>query len=345
MIDNNTQHLYGKERLFIRTAQTRCKMKHCSVWLASVMVGAVMLSSTALGVPYNSPGNFYAGNGSLGEYDADGIYLRSLGVPGAKDVVIDVDSGKLIALAGSAGAFDIWVIDALPNPLAPHKANFFFGNGLQDPTSMAYRNDRLYVADFQLNAVVELGGLEADYAVVWRMDIGLGNIPNPGGLVFDSSGQLFVSSSGGSGQIVVFNSGFVHQRTMDIAGLQNPGALEFDSNGNLYVLSKGSNTVMRVDPISGAPTGTGPFAPSHLNLQNAAGISLSEYNNRLLVADEFNGVFVFNLSTGEYIDTYSIGGGGVTGIAAVVPEPATLALAGIAFGALAFRRRKRNNKG
>ena len=91
----------------MRTAQTRCKMKHCSGWLAPVMIGAVMLSSAALAGPYNSPGNFYTGNGSLKEYDADGGYLGDLGVPGARDIVLDADSGKLIALTENAGTFDI----------------------------------------------------------------------------------------------------------------------------------------------------------------------------------------------------------------------------------------------
>ena len=70
---------------------------------------------------------------------------------------------------------------------------------------------------------------------------------NPGGLAFDSSGNLFVIN-GGYGNIEKFNSsgqGSTFTRTNLLAF---PEGLAFDSSGNLYVANHGNGEILEFNP-------------------------------------------------------------------------------------------------
>ena len=108
------------------------------------------------------------------------------------------------------------------------------------------------------------------------------DLNNPWGLAFDSSGDLYVSSSGDD-IIYKFTPGGDGSIFADAsAGLSSPQGLAFDSGGNLYVANSGSGTIEMFTPggtgsvfasALNAPTSIAIFPG--LNLWSATGISLN----------------------------------------------------------------------
>jgi hypothetical protein len=84
---------------------------------------------------------------------------------------------------------------------------------------------------------------------------------SPGGMAFDSAGNLFVSLAYGSKIEEITPGGGTSTFATGASGLNVPTGLAFDSGGNLYAASVAGNTIEEFDP-SGAGN---PFASSGLD--------------------------------------------------------------------------------
>jgi hypothetical protein len=308
-------------------------MKHCSLWLIPLVLGIAILTgetSSATTLP-QSPGNFYAGDGELKEYDANGALVQTFaGVIGVYDVAISPKTGNLFASNPASNL--LFEIDANAGNTLNTIENFLFDG----PSNLAFaQNERLYVTNVGSNSVLEVL-VESPYLppLVMRSDIGVGHLTNPAGIAFDSSGNMFVSS--GTSDLVVLDSSFGYSGTLNPAGLVDPGGVGIARDGLLYVVSKGTDSVLEVNPNTGAVLRT--FGGVDGPLSDPRNLSV-EFPGLLLVSDADNGVVAFNLGDGTF-QTYQTGG--VTGVAAVAPEPCTVALIAVGLGALAYRRRRKN---
>lgn len=312
-------------------------MKHCSLWLMLLALGIAILTgeaSSATTLPQTA-GNFYAGNGELKEYDANGALVQTFaGIIGVYDVAISPKTGNLFA-SNPAGNL-LFEIDANAGGTLNTIANFQFDG----PTNLAFApNERLYITNvgtnFGIQSVLEVL-VEHDVLrpIVMRSDIGLGHLTDPAGIAFDSSGNMFVSS--GTSDIVVLDSSFGYSGTLNPAGLLDPGGIGVAADGLLYVVSQGTDSVLEVNPNTGAVLRT--FGGMDGPLSDPRNLSV-EFPGLLLVSDADSGIVGFNLDDGTY-QIYPTGG--VTGVAAVAPEPCTVALIAVGLGALAYRRRRKN---
>lgn len=309
-------------------------MKHCSLWLMLMAIGIAIFTgepSSGTTLP-QSAGNFYAGNGELKEYDVNGALVQTFtGIIGVYDVVISPKTGNLFASNPASNL--LFEIDASTGGTLNTIVNFLF----DEPANLAFaQNDRLYVINGGTNSVLEV---LVEHALlpplVMRSDIGLGYLTNPAGIAFDSSGNMFVSS--GTSDVVVLDSSFGYSGTLNPAGLVDPGGIGIAGDGLLYVVSQGTDSVLEIDPNTGAVLRT--FGGLDGPLSDPRNLSV-EFPGLLLVSDADNGIVGFDLVDGTF-QTYQTGG--VTGVAAVAPEPCTVALIAVGLGALAYRRRRNKN--
>jgi hypothetical protein len=134
----------------------------------------------------------------------------------------------------------------------------------------------------------------------------------PKGLVFDSSGYLYVASGdiGTVGTIEKFNSS--GNGTSFASGLAGPRGLAFENNGYLYVSC--FTTIEKFDS-----SGNGTTFASDVFAQGLAFDS-----SGCLFAATGNNIIKFD-SSGDW-SIFASGLYGAEGIAAQVPEPATLLL-------------------
>lgn len=137
------------------------------------------------------------------------------------------------------------------------------------------------------------------------------NITQPTGLLFDSTGRLYVSCLGDA-DIVVFDgtnaSLFVSPGS---GGLQGPSGLQFGPDGNLYVVDLLPGAVRRYDPTGAS---LGDFIPEGgpLLAQFPSDL-LFDHLGQLLVADlggsptdPEGGVKAFDAVTGNYVTEFAI---------------------------------------
>jgi hypothetical protein len=108
------------------------------------------------------------------------------------------------------------------------------------------------------------------------------NLNNPWGLAFDSSGDLYVSSSGDDLIYRFTPSGYGSIFGDGSASLSGPRGLAFDSGGNLYVANAGSGTIVKITPGgTGSVFASGLIEPTSiaifpsLNLWSATAITLN----------------------------------------------------------------------
>jgi len=309
-------------------------MKHCSLWLMLlVLCAALFTGGTSSGTTLPQNIGFYAGDANLKLYDSSGNPMQTFaGVTGVYDVVISPKTGNLFASSpGSNKLFQIDVATGLKlDDVAP-------ATSFSSPSNMAFGvgEDRfLYVVNRSTDMVFQVWvEHEVLDPLVMRMDIGSGLLTNPSGIAFDSFGNMFISS--GANDIVKLNSGFAHSNTLNPAGLVDPGGLGFSDAGLLYVVSQGTNSVLEIDPATEEilrTFGGGEESP----LSDPKNVSVSP--GVILVSDA-DGVVMFNLADGTH---HTYGTGGASAVAAVVPEPATMAIVAIGLGALAYRRRRKS---
>ena len=210
-----------------------------------------------VGLALDNVGNLYAGVPSesyIWRFSPDGnSSLAGLSVDSVSGVAFD-STGNLYA--------------TIPNYIALVKLDYSFGHywlsqtnctqsHLSYPINLAFDSaGNIYVAN-NTNANPYASGwppspydntIEEFSSNFTDLGAFATNLNNPWGLAFDSSGNLYVTSSG-SNRIYKFLPGGV--RTIFAAassGLSGPRGLAFDSGGNLYVANSGNGTIEMFTP-------------------------------------------------------------------------------------------------
>ena len=99
----------------------------------------------------------------------------------------------------------------------------------------------------------------------------------PNALVFDSSGNLYVTNQSGT-TVSKFAPGAT-TASATLSGLDGPNAMVFDSNGNLYVANYYNNTVSKFAPgaVTASATLTGLNEPDALAFDSSGNLYVANY--------------------------------------------------------------------
>jgi sugar lactone lactonase YvrE len=173
----------------------------------------------------------------------------------------------------------------------------FFSVYLYNPIAFA---DTLYVSTFDVNTIDKLDSV----GNVSTFATAASGLNYPGGLAFDTSGNLYVGNTGGGLQgtdtIEKFDSsgnGSIFTST----GLSYPTGLAFDGSGNLYVSNIGNNTIEKFDSSGTgsvfATAASGLDSPEGLAFDGSGNLYVANYSNTILKFDT-NGVVTVFASSG-----------------------------------------------
>jgi sugar lactone lactonase YvrE len=229
-----------------------------------------------------------------------------------------------LAFSGSGNLFVANSLNGAVYQITPGGSLTTFASGLSDAHGLAFNSTgHLFVGDYNTGTIYSYtsGGVQSTFAT---------GLSNPLGLAFNSAGDLF-EADGGSGNIYEFTPGGA--RTTFASGLSNPYGLAFNSTGNLFV---------------SVSSGISEFTPAGIQTPfvGVAGIDDMAFDNAGNMFATGNGNLV-EFAPGGQEQTIATSLGNSTGIAIQglslpVPEPSTLALAGLGMaGLLAFRRREK----
>lgn len=122
------------------------------------------------------------------------------------------------------------------------------------------------------------------------------NLSTPGGLAFDSSGNLYAANIGNS-TVSKFNSTGTYVNTIS-TNLSTPLFPTFDAAGNLYVSNNGDNSVSKFDSV-------GVYQSSiTTNLSGPAGLDFDSSGNLYVANNTPNTISKFN-SSGGFLGTFA----------------------------------------
>lgn len=260
--------------------------------------------------------------------------------PDGNFYVSSLSTNQVMRYSGSTGA---------PLPSGGNSgAVFAQGGGLSLPEGIVFGADgNLYVSGALSNDVLKYNGTTGAFIGTFASGNGLSS---PTGLVFGPNGDLFVNSSGNN-QVLEFNGttgAFV--KVFANSSMSGPLDLKFSPvNGNLYVSNNTSTTISEFNGTTGALITT--FTGGGLN--GPAGLAFGADSLLYVSSLNTNQVLRFDPATGAFVDVFvTAGSGGLNqpdflsfGPAApLVPEPSSLALAGLGLCAIvgfASRRRLR----
>ena len=115
-------------------------------------------------------------------------------------------------------------------------------------------------------------------------------VNSPGGLAFDSLGNLYVAN-GGNNTIEKFTPGGVGS-VFASTGPSVPGALAFDSEGNLYVTDYNNKTIARYTPggVGSIFASTGAATPFGLAFDSAGNLFVSTLTSNTVLKFTIGGV-------------------------------------------------------
>jgi sugar lactone lactonase YvrE len=203
-------------------------------------------------------------------------------------------------------------------------STYFTGGSNQKFVGLALDSSgNLYLADSQTGQVVKVAPPGVTGTVFSR------GYNMPSGLALDGSANLFVADqqtdkitkvppTGGNGTVFVNNM-----------GLNAPIGMAFDGSGNLYVANSATNSVLEVTPGGAVSTfATGFSTPE--------GLAFDSSGNLYVVNNGNNTVSM--VTPGGAVSTFASGFNVPTFIAIrpqATPEPSSLALLGMAAGAMA----------
>jgi streptogramin lyase len=195
---------------------------------------------------------------------------------------------------------------------------------------------------------------------IWRLDPGTGQLARvtsyidngpliniPPGVAPAANGTIYVSDSDNgvirvdpdTGAQTVAAPGEV------LGGVGQLAGLSFGPDGNLYLgvgldADTGLPGVTRLDPITGVAT---PVSFTNQFIIAPTGIAVAD-DGTIFVADSQNGIIRVDPVTGNqsvFGAGFAFAPAGLAFVPTPVPEPGTLALAGMAAAGLAYRRRQR----
>jgi streptogramin lyase len=271
-------------------------------------------------IPTGGPSNVLIPNGTGGLQNTRGItfgpggdlFVTSQGTTGA---------GEVLRYNSSTGAF----------------LGVFATTADTDPFGLRFGPDgSLYVANILSNSVSRFSS--SGTLLGTFVPGGSGGLFAPRDLIFNSEGDLLVSSLSGS---VLRYSGSTGAFEGVFAANVDPRGLTFGPGGDLFVASFGTNDVRRFNGVTGANEGT--FA-SGGGLLGPVGLAFGP-DGDLYVSAFTNGEVLRYSPTGAFVDIFESGGGlsspRLMAVAAI-PEPNELLLltAGIAALAIFARRRR-----
>jgi serine/threonine-protein kinase len=127
---------------------------------------------------------------------------------------------------------------------------------------------------------------------VFQKDVATG-LSNPRGIVFDTSGDLFIADQSG-GSIMEVTSGGTQQTLVGNLGYGMNG-ITIDSAGNLYVANGANNTVDKITLSGSTPQVTDLISTGLLDPQGITYITSGKYSGDLAIVDtDSDAVDIFN---------------------------------------------------
>ncbi len=205
---------------------------------------AFSLNAQTLAVYVSDAANFNSGPYQVAKYDENGAFLGQLlndddGIVWTQDMIfLDSEEAVLISNLGAAGIISKhhWATGNLIEN---------FAEGLGGPTRMKVGPDgKLYVLQWS-NTDNRVLRFELDGTPLG--DFTATGVPQSIGIDWDSNGDLYVSSYGGS-FIQKFNGTTGADMGTFISGLSGPTNIFFEASGNLVVFNYNSGVIERYDP-------------------------------------------------------------------------------------------------
>jgi hypothetical protein len=242
--------------------------------------------------------------------------------------------------------------------------DFTGANLVYNSTNLRFGPDgNLYVGSFGTDQVLRYNGATGAFIDVFAEDVG--NLSGPSGMVFDASGDLLVASIN-TGKVLRFDgaTGAADGEFLALNSFFFPSAAEYGPNGDYYLTSLAFNTVERFSPagvpISTVASGNGLMLPAGIEFiivdtpGDANGDGKVDGLDYLVWAGSFGDDPAADPpgspANGDFDDNGVVDGldylvwagnfGNGPNDAAAVPEPTTLALAGVGGMLLVLRRRR-----
>ncbi|MCB1142349.1 MAG: SMP-30/gluconolactonase/LRE family protein [Leptospiraceae bacterium] len=166
------------------------------------------------------------------------------------------------------------------------------GRTFEGPMSFSLHNDVLYVSDFASDRIYKLSQKGQFMDRFGESGIGPGQFHGPTGLDVSSGQHLYVSDSGNNRiQKLNLDGTFLHSFPLPKAKFSEklffPAGLTIKEDGQIYVADKGNSRIAVFDD-----EGNYIKQLTHPNMKKPRSVKF--YENRMYVADEANGLMIYN---------------------------------------------------